>query len=80
MYNIHIERRTKMVKDVFRKPTINEINYIVERANLKKNEKNLKMTELSTLLDVNYCNLLRVMNGQLVNYQIINKLNVWINE
>lgn len=69
-----------MVKEVFRKPTINEINYIVEKANSKKNEKNLKMTELSTLLDVNYCNLLRVMNGQLVNYQIINKLNEWINE
>lgn len=69
-----------MVKDVFRKPTISEINYIVKRANKKKNELNLKMTELSKLLDANYCNLLRVMNGQLVNYQIINKLYKWINE
>ena len=69
-----------MDKDVFRKPTINEIYYIVEKANKKKNELNLKMTELSTLLDANYCNLLRVMNGQLVNYQIINKLYKWINE
>ena len=69
-----------MVKEVFRKPTINEINYIVEKANDKKEQEKLTMTELSKKLNVNYCNLLRVMNGQLVNYQIINKLNVWINE
>lgn len=69
-----------MVKEVFRKPTINEINYIVERANTKKEQEKLTMTELSKKLNVNYGNLLRVMNGQLVNYQIINKLNEWINE
>ncbi len=69
-----------MVKEVFRKPTINEINYIVEKANTKKEQEKLTMTELSKKLNVNYGNLLRVMNGQLVNYQIINKLNEWINE
>lgn len=64
----------------FRNPTQNEINLIVEKANAKKNKLALTTTELSSKLNVNYCNLIRVLNGKLVNYQIINKLNEWINE
>lgn len=69
-----------MVNDVFIKPTINEINLIVEKANKKKEQEKINTTELSIKLDVNYCNLLRVLSGKLINYQIINKLNKWINE
>lgn len=64
----------------FRNPTQNEINLIVEKANAKKNKLAMTTTELSSKLNVNYCNLIRVLNGKLVNYQIINKLNEWINE
>lgn len=64
----------------FRNPTQNEINLIVEKANAKKNKLALTTTELSSKLNVNYCNLIRVLNGKLVNYQIIIKLNEWINE
>lgn len=69
-----------MVNEVFKKPSINEINLIVEKANLKKEKLKLNTTELCKLLEVNYCNLLRVLSGKLINYQIINKLNEWINE
>lgn len=69
-----------MIKDVYRKPTINEINLIVEKANQKKKDLKINTTELCNKLEVNYCNLLRVLSGKLINYQIINKLNEWINE
>lgn len=69
-----------MNNDVFKKPTQAEINLIVERANKKRKKENVSIINLSEKLQVNYCNLTRVLNGNLVNYQIINKLNEWINE
>lgn len=64
----------------FRKPTQAEVNLIVEKANFKKEKLGLSIADIAKLLDINYCNLTRVLNGNLVNYQIINKLNEWINE
>lgn len=69
-----------MINDVYKKPTINEVKVIVERANDKIKEEKISIVELREKLDVNYCNLTRVLNGGLINYQIINKLNKWINE
>lgn len=68
------------MKVEFRKPTQAEVNLIIEQANIKKQKLKLNTTELCKKLEVNYCNLLRVLSGKLVNYQIINKLNEWINE
>ena len=64
----------------FRKPTQAEVNLIVEKANFKKEKLGLSIADIARFLDINYCNLTRVLNGNLVNYQIINKLNEWINE
>lgn len=69
-----------MINDVYKKPTTNEINFIVEKANAKRKKEGVSIINLSEKLQVNYCNLTRVLNGNLVNYQIINKLNEWINE
>lgn len=77
-YNMYMKGEKMNVE--FRKPTTNEINFIVEKANSKKEKLNISIVELSKKLEVNYCNLTRVLSGGLVNYQIINKLNEWINE
>ena len=69
-----------MINDVYKKPTTNEVNFIVEKANVKRKKEEVSIINLSDKLKVNYCNLTRVLNGNLVNYQIINKLNEWINE
>ena len=64
----------------FRKPTQAEVNLIIEQANVKKEKLKLKIMDLCKTLDVHYCDLHRVLNGKLVNYKVVAKLNEWINE
>ena len=79
-YNTITKGEMQKMNVEFRKPTQAEVNLIIEMANNKKNKLKLNTTELCNILNVNYGNLLRVLSGKLVNYQIINKLNSWINE
>lgn len=64
-------------KVVFRKPTKKEINDIIKRSKKQMKKEHINITNLATELNVNYGNLVRVLNGKLINYQIINKLNEW---
>lgn len=65
---------------VFREPTSTEIDLIVKCAKTKMKSENLNIFQLSKIINVNYCNLTRVLNRKLVNLPIINKLNEWTNE
>ena len=65
---------------VFREPTSTEIDLIVKCDKTKMKSENLNIFQLSKLINVNYCNLTRVLNRKLVNLPIINKLNEWTNE
>lgn len=69
-----------MVKVVFREPTSTEIDLIVKSAKQKMKAENLNIINLAQKLEVNYCNLTRVLNRKLVNIPIINKLNEWTDE
>lgn len=68
------------MNNVYRKPTKIEVDFIVEKANEKRKAEGISIIELSKLINVNYCNLTRVLSGGLTNFQIVNKLNEWINE
>ena len=69
-----------MNNDIFREPTKGEINDVVKKTKSKMKKQTLNIAQLGRLLDVNYPNLTRVLNGKLVNMPILKKLNEWINE
>lgn len=69
-----------MINEIYKKPTIAEVHVVVEKANKKREKFGISIVELSKKLEVNYSNLTRVLNGGLINYQIVNKLYKWINE
>lgn len=65
----------------FRNPTLSEVELIVKLTKQKMKTLNINsVKELNDILQVNYCNLTRVLKGTTIDMSIIRKMNQWNNE
>lgn len=68
------------VKVIYRDPTPEEAQAIIEQVKEKMEKENINKTGLAERTGINYPNLISVLNGKLISRPIINKLSEWINE
>lgn len=68
------------VKVIYRDPTPEEAQAIIEQVKEKMEKENINKTDLAERTGINYPNLISVLNGKLISRPIINKLSEWINE